>query len=902
MHIKASQVSQMNLFKTRLFLCAFSFILCLPVLGNAQNLDGLSAYKVAGNSIAAAYGNWQITVTTPVTEINTPVQIHTESSYFTLSSGPTFSPFRVGRSLDVIDPSGYDETVVPSAVDCHSSPPGCLLTAVFSHAHNGRFLLSSATDGLQEAIDDLAGSGGIVRVTPAWHGTIAMILNASLPSNVLLRDERSGTYTWYAWNGSTVVSILHLASPVNNVSSGTSSRATAVATTGLNATSFGVQNLDGVRFADQYSGNDLCAQVNTAIQDTQPGGTVFIGPNGDAVCSEPIILDRSVSLQFSGPNSRLIPAPGFTGPMLIAQPNASGSNYPNVTGGYKNFQNFPIGYRVENLWIESPPDGGAVSTNGTTVTWVSGSPFQQSWEPGALINIAGTLYRIASIQSTTQLTLQSSAGIQANAWYLMDRPRPGADGVFVYGIDNFQLDGFTARDLDGYALKLSDPTHPVRESNFRNLWFYRDGDAATTTPTIWIPGTSINIDSNNNLWFSNVTAVDNFYSAIVSTPPSSGVNFNAEIYFHNLHVENDDTLVSPVDVTYPNADIIDVSGNDWFFEDGGVNGVSGYSAGTASGYACVRIGSLHDPVASQGIRFQNFVVGNAPDHTGGGSGLVFESAANTFLDNVTFGYAPGGSLVIGSLPPSSTAITSSALNGNVYNQGIYWAYGTSEAGASPSGATNLLSHQNVGALSTSAFFADVENGCSYIHDPSDLKDLWATLCPTTAGSNPGSIFFQNGQDTPTTAAAYFYRPLLSGQNSATLGTAASPWPSLYASQVVLAGQSMSSVPTMIWTAFAPSLAISGQVLSTWTPDAPVVIKRMEAQSATLPSSCATNAVVSLSGNGQSASLTVSGAGNETGNLNIPVPASSAITVSIQTAASCATPPQNVNIVVHYTMQ
>lgn len=62
------------------------------------------------------------------------------------------------------------------------------------------------------------------------------------------------------------------------------------------------------------------------------------------------------------------------------------------------------------------PPSGAVNTNDTTVTWLSGSKFLtgSGWQ-NATIDIGGVLYSVASVESDIRLTLKTSAGIRRAA-------------------------------------------------------------------------------------------------------------------------------------------------------------------------------------------------------------------------------------------------------------------------------------------------------------------------------------------------------------------------------------------------------------------------------------------------------------------------------------------------------
>jgi hypothetical protein len=95
----------------------------------------------------------------------------------------------------------------------------CSLTASsFANAHGQGAFVFSGTAGLQEAINDAAGSGGgVVVVDSSWSllgGTTAMLAAASVAQNVLIEDDRAGApIYWYPFGGATT-----LAAPATLVS------------------------------------------------------------------------------------------------------------------------------------------------------------------------------------------------------------------------------------------------------------------------------------------------------------------------------------------------------------------------------------------------------------------------------------------------------------------------------------------------------------------------------------------------------------------------------------------------------------------------------------------------------------------------------------------------------------
>ncbi len=121
------------------------------------------------------------------------------------------------------------------------------------------------------------------------------------------------------------------------------------------------------------------------------------------------------------------------GAVFLSSGSAMIWNNPAPTG-YEHFATYHSMRKDNNTYAEGAtlagwsycgptPQSGTVNTSGTTVTKVTGSSFNVSWPVGAsdttMMIIAGSPYKIASVDSTTQVTLGTSAGTQTGASYVM---------------------------------------------------------------------------------------------------------------------------------------------------------------------------------------------------------------------------------------------------------------------------------------------------------------------------------------------------------------------------------------------------------------------------------------------------------------------------------------------------
>ncbi len=159
--------------------------------GQSVSPQSGSSY-VAGRFIANSYGQWSSGIYSI-----TSSKMVVKSAYVALPDGRKIVPYATNAPLKV-----GTETVTPSAVSgCSMNDDRatiCTITAIFSQAHTTADVVTSATIGLQEAIDDAGRLGGTVTVDGSWAalgGTSGMIGTAVIPGNVTIEDSRTGVPT-----------------------------------------------------------------------------------------------------------------------------------------------------------------------------------------------------------------------------------------------------------------------------------------------------------------------------------------------------------------------------------------------------------------------------------------------------------------------------------------------------------------------------------------------------------------------------------------------------------------------------------------------------------------------------------------------------------------------------------
>ena len=248
-----------------------------------------------------------------------------------------------------------------------------------------------------------------------------------------------------------------------------------------------------------YDDAIINAAISSLIKQSAPysdGEVLFLA--GTELLGNPILI-QNTGITLAGVNTQ----------SSILE-NMSGTNHDEIQyediGSQINFlqiENLTLnGYNAGNITgsgVHVLGPSGTVNTTGTTVTWVSGSYFSTSWPTGTSIEINGVFYSIASVQSTTSLTLATSAGSQSGVTEFVGTPNDVLiDNVFSIYQPNY---GF---EFDyGWGAKL---TNSLAEYNGWTGTVTTSGTAVTwnNTPfnlssapfnTAWAAGTPIMINN-----------------------------------------------------------------------------------------------------------------------------------------------------------------------------------------------------------------------------------------------------------------------------------------------------------------------------------------------------------------------------------------------------------------------
>jgi len=158
------------------------------------------------------------------------------------------------------------------------------------------------------------------------------------------------------------------------------------------------------------------------------------------------------------------------------------------SGGYTLPTNVIVGFKGYN-------GNGTVNTAGTAVTKTAGTAFDPSMA-GGTIWINNAAFTVASVQSTTTLTLSATAGTQSGVgffFYSATTSIGGLVGAFVDGSDNilstFDWKSYGGTTSTGSSIELLAPTGATKLSLGINDTILRDNTGSFSLTVVQMDGT-----------------------------------------------------------------------------------------------------------------------------------------------------------------------------------------------------------------------------------------------------------------------------------------------------------------------------------------------------------------------------------------------------------------------------
>jgi hypothetical protein len=246
----------------------------------------LSTADQAGLLYASNFGQWRM----PVGNLGQYSWDNGSYCMPTVGSvypGITINAFTVGTPVEIVDmdtPS-HNEIVTPTAVTISwvgSDPVSCSIsiTPVYGHNH---FYFTSATGGLQEAINWAGTTPYQVIVTPDWSllgGITSTITSATGNANVTILDDRTACSVAYLWSGGAYTAQNSSCGGGNISGSGTHGYVpvfTGTNSIGNSVIDQGVTNVGSVTIDDDLSvaGNVAAASAVTSPSISSMGNPVY---------------------------------------------------------------------------------------------------------------------------------------------------------------------------------------------------------------------------------------------------------------------------------------------------------------------------------------------------------------------------------------------------------------------------------------------------------------------------------------------------------------------------------------------------------------------------------------------------------------------------------------------------
>lgn len=846
---------------SRFALLGFTLWLGLCATGFSLQSDGFTQYAIAGEAMADQYGKWQLPVHDAVTVTGVSITISTDKTT-ALPGGPAISPLRSGRSYLVQDLNGHSETITPSTIDC-SGATICAVTAVFQYPHSGQYYLKSSDDGLQEAIDATAAAGGgIVRITPGWQGTSGQITQAVLPGGVLLCDQRSGNETWYASNGTTTVSLLHL----GTMTSG-QSPAVALGPDVMIAGTLSAKSEGGYYYAAQWcttpgvlDGSCLANVVN-AIGSS--AGTVVLSP-GDYAIDGNITIPSNVTLQ-PRPGSLLDPASGSVATILGDVQAGNWTIFSLAHGGTISFTGNHQVPALNPRWWGAVGDGTHDDTGALQATFTadehSGTNIPVVVPPG--VYLTGNLQLGDPATVVAPGTTSQGPGVVSLCG--------SSSGRGIYQTDFLAKPGTTGFLLQRHNLASFDIRDITIDGNHTadclDMSWYADGASPRGVIkdlfALRCASTGLDLDGLND------TVISGLFIDLTGSPSSDPIAVSLQAA--GGWAQMDDSILY-----------------------GGVFIVSVQNMSIANSL-------IFDGVNLSGQAYNNINFSGVQFAVNAASGVVINSTNTGFLgsghisceecDFLAVG--AGQSMIAGKFGTGGTFIGSRFDSGTMF--------GTITTSQSPYSPLFIFEESVFSTPpNTPSGVRWIERYCEMPGGTitNEINSNGFNLQAPTASVTPLMATGATGQVADLQDWSVGSSVLAAIKNDGS-GT----FPSITTGKLVLGGGTpMTSPPRLLYEAFFPGGLDHTWTASSWTLSAPISITRILAEAKTAPQGCVTNAVITASAGGTTTPLTITGNANDSGPLVIPVGSGASLSISVGTPASgCTAQPSDVEVILEYQM-
>lgn len=355
------------------------------------------------------------------TVITTPGGNPTITGHVRDAGGQVYNPKAYGAAADG---TSDDSAAINSAItDANAAGGGTVLLA------GGTFAVASSISLKSNVTVRCEAAGGIKQLagaTPAVH--FSALSNAGLENckingngqtaNAVLVDGASSEIT-IAGN-----EILDFGGPLPSSNNGILVSGTAADMSKIRITGNKVHDGNNAIFLQASGGHtikDITIRDNQMYANANGALTLWGTATDDGVFRNVQVISNSAWCNGWPAGGTGFPATCTAGTFQTggtASSNPVAYNFNNA-----DIQNLLV---VGNISRDHPLDGGydftprtlaTVNTSGTSVTWSSGNTFDTGWPANSTVLINGTSYLIASVASSTSLTLATSAGTQTGVTF-----------------------------------------------------------------------------------------------------------------------------------------------------------------------------------------------------------------------------------------------------------------------------------------------------------------------------------------------------------------------------------------------------------------------------------------------------------------------------------------------------